>query len=681
MSAPRDRSSLWAAAGFAVLVVVAFFPVAAGFRTFFHLDLFYEHLPVWEVTQKALAAGDSPYWIDGEYCGQPLLFHQEAPLFYPLMVPLLATGASVSRLADLFTLLHLWLAGFAAFLLLRDLTRDSGAAFFGGTAWMLSARLVQSVLWPNAVAVSALLPLMLWAILRIGAGRRRSGVLGLAVFGGLAILAARPHVLLAAAPLVAAVTAAAIARAPRRGQALRDLALGGLLALALGAPSLAPSVALYPEMSRSGGLSREERDVLPVSMGRDLAPVFLPVDGARRWPESAAYAGVVASGLFVAGFVLAARRRPFPRAIFLALAAGGLVGLVFAFGERGPYGLIAELPIISGFRVPARYLASWSLAVALGSGLALSSLVAGRRHRHALTALAIAVLAADLIWHARRAAPTAPAEVYAIRPLLVEELRRRLPPDASGFPRRYVSAADTIYPNLYSDDNLRVILRHFEPLKLALGMRFGLEAVNGYGPMLKRTYETLASGTARPLSLAGTAAVVVSGPRPAGAPPTEARPLLVEDFPGLPRAILVPEALVVPAEKAVELALSAAIDPRRTAVLEVGEPMAADPRWREDAGSVRALEYRPGRIALEARLPAPGTLVVFNAFEAGWRARVDGRPAPLTRADGAFQAVRLPQGDHRVELDYRPRGLVEGLLLGAAGVLGTLLAAMRLSSV
>jgi hypothetical protein len=165
----------------------------AGSRGFFHLDLFYEHLPVWDATQKALIAGDSHFWIDGEYCGHPLLFHQEAPLLYPATVPMLATGAPVWRLADLFSLFHLGLAGFAAFVLLRDLTRDPGAAFFGGTAWMLSARMVQSVLWPNAVAVSAWLPLIIWAVLRIG--REGGPASRVAVLMRPALLAARPHVL------------------------------------------------------------------------------------------------------------------------------------------------------------------------------------------------------------------------------------------------------------------------------------------------------------------------------------------------------------------------------------------------------------------------------------------------------------------------------------------------------
>src|SRR4030095_15847149 len=95
-------------------------------------DLYYEHLPVWAATQKALASGQSPFWLDGEYCGPPPLFHQGGPLFYPPTIPLLRTGAPVHRLADLFSLFHYGLAGLAAFLLVRELTGRADAGFFGG---------------------------------------------------------------------------------------------------------------------------------------------------------------------------------------------------------------------------------------------------------------------------------------------------------------------------------------------------------------------------------------------------------------------------------------------------------------------------------------------------------------------------------------------------------------------
>jgi uncharacterized membrane protein YfhO len=85
----------------------------------------------------------------------------------------------------------------------------------------------------------------------------------------------------------------------------------------------------------------------------------------------------------------------------------------------------------------------------------------------------------------------------------------------------------------------------------------------------------------------------------------------------------------------------------------------------------------PGRLSLRASLPAEGVLVVFNSFEKGWQALVDGTAQPVLPADAAFQGIRLPVGDHVVELRYRPRGLVAGISVGVAGLLGLILAAAR----
>jgi len=669
------------AAGFllAALAAAAFWPVVAGARNFFHLDLRYEHLPVWDMTQKALLRGDAPFWIDGEYCGHPLLFHQEAPVFYPPTVPLLLTGAPVERLSDLFSLFHYWLAGFGAYLLLRDLEADDFSSLFGAVAWMLSARLVQSAIWPNAVAVSALLPPLLLGIFRIARGRSRSGVVISAVSGGLAILAARPHVLLGAAPLFAAVAVAAVFLSARRARAAVDLAVSAVLALALGGASLLPSAALYPEMSRAGGLSREERDVNPISFEEGLDLVFLPVDGAPRWPEAAAYPGAAAGLLFLAGIaLLLARRSGFPRLLFLALAVGGVVGLAFAFGERGPYRYVAGLPLIRGFRVPARYLISWSLAVALGSALSLSAILRRMRGAGPAGAALVLLLAGDLVWHARRAAPTAPAALASARPAILSRLSGALGTDEAGFPRRLWSLAPPINLLAYADTEKALVARAAEPLSGALAMRYGLASVSGGGPPLKATRSLFVSPSARAAELAGVGAVVIARPREGG-PASAAPPALeVRSLPALPRALLVSETIAALGDAGFAATLSPGFDPRRAAVVEEGGPPPAGAS--EAGGEVRLLSRRPSRLELSTRAPGERVLVLFDAYERGWTARVDGRPAEIFRADAAFRGVRVPAGDHRVAFEYRPPGLWEGIGLSAAGALGLILVALRADS-
>jgi hypothetical protein len=237
--------------------------------------------------------------------------------------------------------------------------------------------------------------------------------------------------------------------------------------------------------------------------------------------------------------------------------------------------------------------------------------------------------------------------------------------------------ADPINPVPHSDAERRVLVRESESASLGLGMRFGLECAGGYGPTLARTVAYLSSLTPATLRLAGVGAVVTSVPRPAGEPAGRPRRLSVEPYDGLPRAVLVPQAAVVRAEDVSRILTWPGFDPIRTVLLEDGEPLAPDPRWAPSAASLALRERRPGRVALDARLPAAGVLVLFDSWESGWQASVDGRRAEVERADGAFRAVRLTQGSHRVELDYRPRGVREGAGLGAAGLLGLLLVVRR----
>jgi uncharacterized membrane protein YfhO len=64
-------------------------------------------------------------------------------------------------------------------------------------------------------------------------------------------------------------------------------------------------------------------------------------------------------------------------------------------------------------------------------------------------------------------------------------------------------------------------------------------------------------------------------------------------------------------------------------------------------------------------------MIVSQADIPGWRARIDGSPAPIYRAYGMVQGIIVPPGQHEVELEYRPQSFVLGgfVSLGALLVL------------
>lgn len=681
----RERAALTVVAlALGTLVLLAFPLVVSGDRSFLHLDLFYEFTPVWHAAQQALVAGDSPFWLAGQYCGHPLLFTQEVPLFYPLAPLLLLSGLPAHRLTDVFTLFHFWLAGVSAFLLVRDLTgRHVGASLFAAIAWMLSARALQSSIWPSSVATMALLPLCVLGLSRLGRPRCRvSGAGTLAIAGGLSILTWRVQSLWSSLPLLATIAIATVLRSRDRRRTVATLVIASCLGVGLGAPALLTSAAVYPETSRAGGLDPRARDFGALSEGKQIDQVFLPRDGLKRWPEAAAYPGVLTYLLLAAALVLALRKSGgVDRGSLAALAVAGAVSLALAFGEAGPYRLIADVPVVRSLRVPARFLVGWSFFLAIGSSLAIPALERrlGRSGRVA-TGLAIAFLAGDLVLHARRSAPTVPGEVYRVEPRIVEYLRR-LPPDASGASPRYLTLAPGLPLPAITDASRADAVEALEPLAHARGMLYGLRGVSGGGPALARTDALLTAGTVRAARLAGAQRIILpepGSPLPAAgdAPPG----LFVHLVPdSLPSAFVAQRTVQAPAARSLEVALQGAFDPRETVVVEEVVALPSGATWKGGGATARFLRTSGSRLEIATTSPGPGVLVVLESWEKGWRAQVDGRERPVLRANGAFLGVPVEKGAHRVTLVYRPPLLREGVLLALASALGLAFLAIRAS--
>jgi uncharacterized membrane protein YfhO len=85
------------------------------------------------------------------------------------------------------------------------------------------------------------------------------------------------------------------------------------------------------------------------------------------------------------------------------------------------------------------------------------------------------------------------------------------------------------------------------------------------------------------------------------------------------------------------------------------------------------VSHSPTRIALGAHVARDGYLVLGETWAPGWRAWVDGRAAPVLRANVIHRALRLGPGRHRVEFRYVPAGFRLGLY-GTGAALSVLLA-------
>ncbi|HMH50493.1 MAG TPA: hypothetical protein VK548_09700, partial [Candidatus Acidoferrum sp.] len=110
---------------------------------------------------------------------------------------------------------------------------------------------------------------------------------------------------------------------------------------------------------------------------------------------------------------------------------------------------------------------------------------------------------------------------------------------------------------------------------------------------------------------------------------------------------------------------------RNVDLLRGGEMIAELPPEREPGDGGGNLSVRPvdvNRIVVEADVTRPGVLVLNEMPIQGWRARIDGQPAPVMPVNIAHVGVWLEAGRHTVEFAFRPRGVVLGGVLSLGGL-------------
>ena len=66
---------------------------------------------------------------------------------------------------------------------------------------------------------------------------------------------------------------------------------------------------------------------------------------------------------------------------------------------------------------------------------------------------------------------------------------------------------------------------------------------------------------------------------------------------------------------------------------------------------------------------ADGWLMISTTWYPGWKAYVDGKEMPVSRADYLFMAVNVPEGQHQISLVYQPESFSVGGILSLTGLI------------
>jgi len=87
----------------------------------------------------------------------------------------------------------------------------------------------------------------------------------------------------------------------------------------------------------------------------------------------------------------------------------------------------------------------------------------------------------------------------------------------------------------------------------------------------------------------------------------------------------------------------------------------ADPVGEE----VSIIKLAPEKVSLQAKLKAPGYLVLADAYYPGWKSTVDGAEVEVLQANFLFKAIFLSPGEHQVEFTYQPASFELGWRISA----------------
>ncbi len=657
---------------------------------------------------EELARGQNPWWNPFVSAGHSAIGDVQFRIFYPIDTWLASyVGAGFNfRTLEIDVVGHVALAVFFTYLLARRLTRSRTGALvaavvfgFGG---YLSGFPVQQV---NVLEASVWLPLILLAV---DVGADLNLVAGFVVAGaGLALsaLAGHPQTLF----YVCLATGLYVLFKGWNQGRIRWAAIPGLPIVFLGGIGLA-AAALIPAYLHLGLTDRTDVTFSFSSTGfalHEALGLVLPV----QFGGTPLYCGIFT--LLLVALALGSARARSNKLFWLGLA---VLSLVLSFGggtflQSGVYLLLGSFK----FRQYERIVFLFSLSIAILAGYGAAE-IASRRDlnvrwlrratlwglaglgafgllctvqsvsasgdaqnrlmslvdRSAFTAIVLALGAAIVFARERRALQPWCAGLLTVTLVCLDLFSTNWQSNLRSGPPDQLLAPTPIadYLNNYTFGLYRIASEGLLPGDGNAGSLFRLQDIVGNSPLETKNYADFTRQVPEVTRWQVLDVRFVITKRKIDDPRLH---LLRQDGDQnlyrvdskiyLPRAFVVHQTVFAP-DHQTALDLMSNIDPSRVAVVEGQDPSLESSQ--PDRSTVYVVDYQADRLDLTADLTTPGLLVVSEIDYPGWQAFVDGRPAPIIRADGIVRSLSLPAGFHRVQFSFTPPGLRDGQSIAAS---------------
>ncbi len=714
-----------------ILIFIPFWNVLLGQKCFAVRDFGLFSYPVAYFHRERFWHGEIPLWNPYDCCGLPFLAQLNTLVFYPpsLIYLLLPLPWSL----PVFCLLHLFAGGMGMYLLAWRWSGSRAGAALAGVIFAFNGLSLNFLMWPSHTATFALMPWVIALGEQAMLAGGRAIILAAILAGFEVLAGGPETILFTWLVLSGVATIRiGESRADRLKIARRFLAVG-LLALALAAIQLLPFADLSAHSNRDSNYATSAWSMPPLGWANFLAPLFqtyswqqIVVQQDQYWTSSY-YAGI---GTVFLAVIAVCRQRAWRVWMLAALL---MLGLVLALGDYGLlYAWLRKIfPFLGLFRYPIKFVILTMLTLPLLAAFAIAAYEgrrAGERHNWRLEwvcaggmALLLAIIVGvsrGYVWSVKYWAATAAnaawralflALALGILYWFVTRPNRRA---RCGLMLLIVFWLDvlthmpwqnpTIDPSVYQP-GLPFAKIKLDPMPRVGGSRLMMspssarqmhystasDVRNNYlldrvlffddcnlldnVPKMDGFFSLYLRQSDRVLSLF----TIQSEPNLQG----------LEDFLGVSQTIApgkvfdwkarpsyMPWVTTGQQSEAAsdEKAIAAIADKNvdlRTVVYLPPEARGVVAAARQPAARIVSWQFGAQRAIVTVETPGPGMVVIAQAYYHNWKARVDGRPARLWRANYAFQAVAVPAGRHEVQLDYQDKAFRVGAIISGLAVL------------
>lgn len=648
-----------------------------GTPDFGHSDVWHFNFPLKFLLSVALKNGYFPLWSKDIGTGFPLLGEGQIGMFnlanmiiFRLFNPVLAFNLSL--IIIVLTVVT------GTYLFCRSRNLDRLESFFAAVIFSLSGVFVTQFVHFNLIQAASFLPWELFLVELFLQKKKLPILLALAFVASQQIYSGFQQSTLISLLTVACYLAIRLKETATLRPAFwitASLLLGFILA----APQIIATVELIMSSDRSAGVNVAEIARFPF-VPKNLLSFFNPYlwgdprlgtypayssDWGIFW-ESTGYIGILP--LFLAALAFLHQKfRPLTKTLTIIL----ILSLILLLGKYTPLFFLFQLPPLSLFRVPARFLLPFVFALTTLSAIGLQ-----RVKNKGLKLVIVAVAFLDLLHFSANYHPVINAQTWLQAP----ELATIISSDPT-WSRTYAINPYFARNKVFLTTGWQDMGPYFQSrnsLDPNENLFWGLPNMDSYAglfPKRASLWRTIFEGqmkvnfadntfgvsteSAKMLSLAGVK--YLTSPLPPTAIGTNKNPLPIASTSGQPGYLLyinpaaLPHAYLtrnfVVADTIGDLWLKLTDPTSQSVVLEGNIPLSPDNNPIKEARVTKNTDLEVD-VAVESN--EENLLILSDSYYPGWQATINNQPTKIYPANLNERAVIVPAGSHQVNFRYRP---------------------------